>query len=767
MLLSLLLLTTVWSTDIHIHGTVRDSVERIAIGGVSVHVVGTQNGTFTNREGMFHLHNVDTTVQQIEVKLVGYKRKVLRVERSDVLRGADLHIDVLLVRDTVQSQEVIVQDHRSAQTGMSTQNVYTLDQEEIETRRGQTFSELLTVVPGVTLMSTGPSITKPVIHGMSSQRIVVMNAGLAQEGQQWGAEHGPEIDAFTPSTISVLKGPASVVYGMGAMGGVVNVEPRKLPSTSALTGEASLNGFVNAWQGAMAAYVEQGRLFDAPLAIRVQGSIRRAGDARTPEYALTNTGFKEIDGSVSVGYEQDSMGIVATASIVTMTLGIYAGSHIGNARDMLRAIEQGAPDVTYPFSYTIDRPRQEIYHVLTSVRAYMTLPHVGTVKATYGWQQNNRQEYDAHYARTTRPAMELLLNTYTADVSLAHELLSSMQGTVGVNVRRQVNSRGGTVYLIPDYLAWNVGAYLLESYVVEKWTLSAGVRYDVQSLDATLVNRLTRIGTHRVTDYASATASVGALVAVADGITLGANAGLGWRPPAVNELYSNDVHHGVAQYEIGDPNLIPERNTEADLTLTLARNGWNITASAYTNIFQHYIYAMPDPQNPTVTVRGTFPTFRYTQTAATISGADLRASYQCTDVWQVYTTASMVRGTDRNNATPLIYMPADRLRLGVHAHVGDVLGLHDLSADVSVLGVRTQDRYVAGADYAAPPPGYVLADVTLASEVNVGGTALHCSLTCKNLFNVAYRDYLSRYRYFALDAGRDVILRLTIPFGGS
>ncbi|CAN5496721.1 TonB-dependent receptor [soil metagenome] len=767
MLLSLLLLTTVWSTDIHIHGTVRDSVERIAIGGVSVHVVGTLNGTFTNREGMFHLHNVDTTVQQIEVKLVGYKRKVLRVERADVLRGADLHIDVLLVRDTVQSKEVIVQDHRSAQTGMSTQNVYTLDQEEIETRRGQTFSELLTVVPGVTLMSTGPSITKPVIHGMSSQRLVVMNAGLVQEGQQWGAEHGPEIDAFTPSTISVLKGPASVVYGMGAMGGVVNVEPRKLPSTSALTGEATVNGFSNAWQGAMAAYVEQGNLFNAPLAIRAQGSIRRAGDARTPEYALTNTGFKEIDGSVVVGYEQDSMGVVATASIVTSTLGIYSGSHIGNATDMLRVIERGGPDVTYPFSYTIDRPRQEIYHVLTSVRAYMTLPHVGTVKATYGWQQNNRQEFDAHYARTSGPAMELLLNTYTADVSLAHELVPSMQGTVGVNVRRQVNSRGGTVYLIPDYLAWNVGAYLLESYVVEKWTLSAGLRYDAQSLDATLVDRLTRTSAHRATDYASATASVGALVAVADGITVGANAGLGWRPPAVNELYSNDVHHGVAQYEIGDPNLMPERNTEADLTLTLARNGWNIEASVYANIFQHYIYAMPDPQNPTITVRGTFPTFRYTQTAATISGADLRASYQCTDVWQVYTTASVVRGTDRDNSTPLIFMPADRLRLGVHAHVGDVFGLHDLSADVSVLGVRTQDRYVAGADYAAPPPGYVLTDVTLASEVNVGGTALRCSLTCKNLFNVAYRDYLSRYRYFALDAGRDVVLRLTIPFGGS
>lgn len=767
MLLSLLLLTTVWSTNIHIHGTVRDSVERIAIGGASVHVVGTLNGTFTNREGMFHLHNVDTTLQFIEVKLVGYKRKMVRIARADVARGADLHVDVLMARDTVQSQEVIVQDHRSAQTGMSTQNVYTLDQEDIETRRGQTFSEVLTVVPGVTLMSTGPSITKPVIHGMSSQRLVVMNAGLAQEGQQWGGEHGPEIDAFTPSTISVLKGPASVVYGMGAMGGVVNVEPRKLPSTSALTGEATLNGFSNAWQGAMAAYVEQGQLFDAPLAIRAQGSVRRAGDARTPDYALTNTGFKEIDGSMSVGYEQDSIGVVATASIVTSTLGIYSGSHIGNATDMLRVIEQGGPDVTYPFSYTIDRPRQEIYHVLTSVRAYMKLAHVGTVKATYGWQQNNRQEFDAHYARTSGPAMELLLNTYTADVSLAHDLTSSTHGTVGVNVRRQVNSRGGTVYLIPDYLAWNVGAYAFESYVVEEWTLSAGVRYDVQSLDATLVDRLTRVGTQRRTDYGSATASIGALMAVTEGVTLGANVGLGWRPPAVNELYSNDVHHGVAQYEIGNANLMPERNTEADLTLTIARNGWNIDASVYTNIFRHYIYAMPDPENPTVTVRGTFPTFRYTQTAATISGADLRASYQCTDVCQVYTVASIVRGTDRDNASPLIYMPADRMRIGVHAHVGDVLGLHDLSADVSVLGVRTQDRYVAGADYAVPPSGYVLTDVTVASEVNIGGTALHCSLTCKNLFNVSYRDYLSRYRYFALDAGRDVVLRLTIPFGGS
>ncbi|MBS1561513.1 MAG: TonB-dependent receptor [Bacteroidetes bacterium] len=767
MLLSLLLLTTMWSADLHLHGIVRDSVDRTPVSGASVHVIGTLNGTFTNREGMFHLHNVDTSAYELDVKMVGYRRARVRIDRAAMLRGADVHLDVALVRDTVQAHEVVVQDHRSAQTGLATQNVYTLDDEEIENRRGQTFSEVLTVVPGVTLMSTGPSITKPVIHGMSSQRLVVMNAGVAQEGQQWGAEHGPEIDPFTPSTISVVRGPASVVYGMGAMGGVVNVEPRKLPSTSVLRGEASLNGFSNAWQGAMAASVEQGRLFGAPLAIRVQGSVRRAGDARTPDYALTNTGFKEIDGSMSVGYEGDSAGVVATVSLVTSTLGIYSGSHIGNPTDMLRVIERGGPDVTYPFSYTIDAPKQQIYHLLTSVRAYMTLPSVGTLKATYGWQQNNRQEYDAHYAHTTGPAMELLLNTYTGDVSLAHELLPSMQGTVGVNVRRQVNSRGGTVYLIPDYLAWNVGAYLLESYVLRSWTFSAGVRYDAQSLDATLVDRLSGIGTHRETDYASATASAGALLAVADGITLGANVGMGWRPPTVNELYSNDVHHGVAQYEIGDPNLVPERNTEADLTLTLARNGWNVEASVYANAFQHYIYAVPDPDNPTVTVRGTFPTFRYTQNAATIAGADVRASYQCTDVWQVYTTASMVRGTDQDQNVPLIFMPADRMRLGVHAHVGDVIGLHDVSADVSVLGVRTQDRYVAGADYAPPPPGYVLTDVTLASEVNVGGTALHCSLTCKNLFNVAYRDYLSRYRYFALDAGRDVVLRLTIPFGGS
>lgn len=767
MLLSLLLCTTLLSTDVHLHGIVRDSADRSAIGGASVHVVGTLNGTFSNREGIFHLHHVDTTARAIEVKFVGYRRVVLPIDRDAVMRGADLHVDVFLVRESVRAQEVVVRDERTVQTGLATQNTYTLDEEEIEDNRGQTFSDVLTVVPGVTLMSTGPSMTKPVIHGMSSQRLVIMNAGLAQEGQQWGAEHAPEIDAFTPSTISVLKGPASVVYGMGAMGGVVNVQPRALPASATVAGEASLNGFSNSWQGAASAYVEHGSLFSTPLAIRVQGTARRAGDARTPDYALTNTGFSELDGSVSVGYERDSVGIAVTAALVTQTLGIYAGSHIGNPDDMRRVIERGGPDVTYPFSYEIAPPKQELSHILTSVRAYTVLPSVGTLKFTYGWQQNDRKEYDAHFAHTSGPAMELLLTTYSGDVSLSHELTSAMHGSIGVNIRRQVNSRAGTVYLIPDYLAWTVGAYAFEQYVLEKWTLSAGVRYDEQALDATLVDRLTGEGTQRRTTYGRATASAGALVALDDGLTLGTNLSLGWRPPNVNELYSNDVHHGVAQYEVGDPNLRPEQNTEVDATLTYARSAWNLEVSGYANFFDAYIYAKPDPDNPTVTVRGTFPTFRYTQNAATIMGADVRMRYTLTDVWQLYATAAMVRGTDRDNDLPLIYMPADRARIGVHAHVGDVLGLHDLSADVSVVGVRTQDRYVSGQDYAPPPPGYVLTDVTLATEHNVGGTAVHWSLTCRNLFNVAYRDYLSRYRYFALDPGRDVQLRCTIPFGGS
>jgi iron complex outermembrane receptor protein len=246
--------------------------------------------------------------------------------------------------------------------------------------------------------------------------------------------------------------------------------------------------------------------------------------------------------------------------------------------------------------------------------------------------------------------------------------------------------------------------------------------------------------------------------------TVGANVSSGWRAPQVNELYADDVHHGVATYEIGDSLLTEERSTGIDANVRYAARGIEAELTAYGHWFDNYILAMPDPENPTVTYRGTFPTYRFTSLPARILGADLSLRAALTHVVSVYATASLVRGTDLEHDQPLFMMPSDRARVGVHLHMEDVITLHDPFIDVSVLGVREQTRYVPGSDYAPPPPGYVRTDVGVGATMHIADAPATFTISCQNLFNVAYRDYMNRYRYYADDPGRNIIVRFTIPF---
>jgi iron complex outermembrane receptor protein len=400
------------------------------------------------------------------------------------------------------------------------------------------------------------------------------------------------------------------------------------------------------------------------------------------------------------------------------------------------------------------------------------------LRVTYGWQQNNRSEFDAHNTRIIgpdsaarlqralrTPAMNLLLTTYTLDTKLEHALADNVRGTAGISAQRQVNDRSGTVFLVPDYVAWGLGGFAYESLMLDNLTLSAGVRYDVRWLDVSLQRRNTTVREEQQRTFASLTASAGALYAISDEQSIGLNIARAWRPPQVNELYANDVHHGSALYEIGDSTLHEERSIGIDATYTLSVRSVEVEATVYANMFDGYILALPDPTRPTITVRGTFPTFRFTQVPALIAGGDVSLRVNVIDELQAYATASVVRGTDTRAQQPLFLMPSDRARIGVHIHTDDVLALHDAFVDMSVLGVRRQDRYVVGQDYAPPPAGYALLDASLGGMIDLAPSMqMRITLSCNNILNTQYRDYLNRYRYFADDPGRNIILRITTMF---
>ncbi|MBU3740705.1 MAG: TonB-dependent receptor [Candidatus Kapabacteria bacterium] len=778
-LIALLLAVTIAAADTHIHGIVRDSATRQPLAGATVIVEGTSLGAVAARDGVFHLHDVPAGRLRLVVSYVYYVPRTI-----DVVANDDVRIEVLLSQQLAPMREVVVQGVRR-QSATPTQDVVMLTQAEVDEHRGQTFADVLRQVPGITVMQTGPSIAKPMLHGMTGTRLVTLNAGIAQEGQQWGAEHAPEIDPFTPDRIGVVRGPAAVLHGPNSMGGVISVEPRPLTTSTSWMGDVMLQGFMNNRQGAGSIVAERGGLFGTPLSIRMQASGRRAGDARTPDYVLRNSGFAEAAGAVDLGLRLGQWSLTSHARGFATTLGIYEGSHLGNPADLQRAIERGGPATTSAFSYDIGRPRQEISHRLLSVQATGPVSDADRLRFVYGWQQNLRQEFDKHNARIVgrgddlverardsierlsralaTPAMELLLTTYTADLRWERTILDAWQSQTGISGTRQVNDRSGSVFLVPDYLAHGVGAYTLQTLMMGDLMLSGGLRYDVRWLTADITRRGSRDTVQQNRTFANLAGSIGAAWNATQDVRLSVNVGTGWRPPQVNELYANDVHHGVALYEVGDSTLRPERNLAIDAGVDVSVRGLDLQVTAYMHDLDGYIYAVPEPGNPTVTVRGAFPTYRFIQHDAVIGGIDMKATWAVSETWSVLGTLAVVRGQDVERDVPLFMMPADRGRIAVHAHLPDVLGLHDAFVEAGCTGVRRQDRFVSGEDYVDPPAGYALLDLAAGGTIHLGSTDIRLSCTVSNLLDQRYRDYLSRFRYVALDSGRDIVLRLAIP----
>ena len=783
MIATLLLLSAL--ADTHIHGIVRDSATRAPLHGAVVRLDGTKKGAVADRYGAFHFYDLHQDTVRLVVSYIGYATERVVVPLGEGRK--EVRLDIQMRSSSARQQEIQVTDERIAHSALPTQQARVLGSVEIDEHRGQTFADALTQVAGVTVLQTGPSLKKPMINGLTGTRLVLRNNNLVQEGQQWGIEHAPEIDAFSPSRITVVKGPAAVMFGPNAMGGVIDVESRPIRKDPGLHGEATVNLFSNGRQGAVGAFLETAQVAGAPVALRLQGSTRLGGDAEAPDYVLNNTGVRELNASLTVEVGDERLGLSTLASIFSTTLGIFSGAHIGNATDMLRAIQRGHPSSTRPFSYDIGNPRQEITHTMISAKGHAQLSDDERLVLTLGHQVNDRSEFDGHNVRIrgqgtdpviraadslarlqralATPAMNLVLNTSSLDASLEHALSERVRGTVGISSMWQLNERSGSVILIPDYRLWGIGAFAYESIMLDEVTVSAGIRYDVRDLKSRIINRATREATLQDRTWQNVSASLGALWAPVEGLTLTWNAASSWRPPQVNELYSNDVHHGSAYYEIGDSSLASERTLGSDVGLRYEANGLLIESSAFINRIGDYIMALPDPANPTVTIRGTFPTYRFTQMTARLFGGDLSLTVPLHERLNLYGQASFVRGDNLDLNEPLLFIPADRGRIGLHLHADDVGPVHDAYADVSVMGVRRQDRVVPGRDYAEPPAGYLRTDLSVGGVLTLPfGLPARLTLACTNLFNAAYREYLSQYRYFADDLGRNIILRFTTTF---
>ncbi len=733
---------------------------------VTVTIETLQMGQVTDLDGRFTLGPLPEGTFLVNFRYVGYVLERRTVSISD----RSVHLDVTLLPAVIESEGVTVTDVSDARDILtrSQQSVSVLEGKRLDDVRGQTLGETLEKLPGVRSLSTGPSISKPVIRGLHSQRIIILNAGVPLEGQQWGGDHGPEIDPFSQSRIEVIKGAAGVEYGVGALGGAIRLEAPPLPTRPGVSGRLTLNGFSNNLQGAGALALEGGVAGVEGFGWRIQGSFREARDASAPDYVITNSAFRESDGRISLGYLGDRLELKGVFSHYDTELGIYSGSHIGNLSGLLDAIARGRPPQVVRANYAIDAPKQEIRHDLISLQSILHLTSGDRLEIQYGFQNNRRKEFDVPFLRRSevRPGFDMKLQTHTLETRLRFRPRGRLFGTIGLSGMNQANFNIEPGFLIPNFRAVTGSGFARGSFVNEGFSIEAGLRYDYRWMRVFPFDKKKDRFSRRIHRFSNVSGVTGATYRFASSWSISANLGTGWRPPGVNELYSNGLHHGTAQVEIGDASLVGERSLDLNTTLRHADDRLTFELSAFRNRIDNYLYLIPDP-SPTITLRGVFPTFRYQQNDAELTGLDGYLDFKLTPRLLFGGQASVLRADNLVTSEPIFGMPSDRIVIHSQISLPDSRSFQDSFLDIEAQFISKQDRVPANVDYAPPPDGYTIINAQLGAELNVGTAPLRLSLSVRNVFNERYRDFLSRFRYFIDEPGRNIVLRLQIPFGST
>lgn len=728
--------------------------DSMPIDGAIISIDEINTYALTNELGEFKFDNLcaGTYTIHMDMYLGVHKDTVIALKNTTEVK--------FLMEERVYDEIIIEGFRTNNQPEISTSE--TLENEALARVRGSSLGESLTSIPGVSALQTGPTIFKPVIQGMYGNRVLILNNGIRQEGQQWGNEHAPEVDPFIANKITVIKGAQSIRYGSDAIGGVVLLDPEALNTFRGTKAQINLAGFSNNRAGVVSGIVEHGFSHIPGLAVRLQGTLRKGGNSRTPDYWLKNTGFQEKNFSAAAAYQRTHWGLETFYSQFNTELGIFAGSHIGNVTDLITAINSNQPAVTSDFSYSIERPKQVVSHELWKNKAYYNFGRNRWV-VEYARQYNKRQEYDSHKAYNPnlpdQAQLQFELTTHNIQSYVEHTI-GKLRGVAGISYINQKNTYEGR-FFIPNFLSNAIGVYITEAYTFSKKTkIEAGLRYDYKTLQSYYYENGILKTPYRT--FQSPTASLGVSRELGKNYIFLSTVGTAYRPPNVNELYSNGVHHGAAAFEIGNPNLKPEQSVNASVTLNYFFKKCFGYIHAYGYYFNNYIYLKP-VFPATLTIRGAFPTFEYTQVNATYGGFDIAFNDTLTKHIIYSTRLSLVSAYDRTQNDWLISIPPTKWQNGIK-YVFETKGrIAKPYFSIDGIWVAHKSNTPINSDYKAPPPAYFLLQAEVGAYLTIAKQYMLITLTGQNLLNAQYRDYLDRFRYYSDAVGRNIVLRLQIP----
>ena len=583
-------------------------------------------------------------------------------------------------------------------------------------------------LPGLSQISTGAGISKPVIRGLGYNRVVVVDQGIRQEGQQWGDEHGLEVDEEGVHSVEVLKGPASLMYGSDAIAGVMILHPEhpleegtmQVKVGSQYQTNNGLYDYRVGFAGNTKGFVWNWHFLD-----KAAHCYKNKVDGYVP-----GTFFKERDIQGMFGINRGWGHSWLRFSRVSFTPGITEGELVGSNFDGK--------------SYGIVSPFQKVLHY-KAISDNAWYFGDGTLKAVIGYQQNYRREFEEEET----PELAMRLHTVNYDIKYLHSLPHDWKIATGVGGMWQRNINQGEEYLIPDHHLFDIGVFATAEWQYRKWHFSGGARFDNRHLKTT---SLTEEGVLRFEalskNFSGITGSLGVVWNVTDRINLRLNAARGFRAPTVSELSSNGVHEGSIQYELGNAGLKAEKSTQLDLGFDYTSHYVSLQASLFTNWIDDYIFLARLPYET-----DGYRTYQYREGDARLMGGEVSVDVHPINPLHFENAFSYVRGIQLDQpdeAKNLPMMPAPKWTSDIRYEFPNFAKNHCRRTFLA-FGMEynfRQNKFYAVDNTETATPSYALFNLSAGMDLHIfGHNCIELTFSCQNLFDKAYQPHLSRLKY--------------------
>lgn len=718
-----------------ITGKVTDAKTGETLPGATVTIPQLRTTTITDLNGQYHFRSLPAKGKYlVEVRSVGYKAQVKTVDLS-----TQAPVDFALQVSIVEAHEVVITGTPIAgNSKTNSASATTVSREDLLAPASNLVDALAKQVPGVSQITTGPAISKPVIRGLSYNRVVTVSDGVKQEGQQWGDEHGIEIDQYQGDRVEVIRGAASLLYGSDAIGGVINILEPLAPPQGSVKGELLSNYSTNNGLSGSSLMLTGN---DSGFVWRGRASYQNAYSFKTPAGYFPNSGFNQTNLSGMLGLNKSWGYSHLNLSYYKNNIGFYDPTTDANG-NFVR--EDGTPFTNADYkSRSLEYPRQDIRHYKAALNNSFALG-TGSLKVDLGYQKNQRRELD-----DPTPALYFNLNSYSVDAKYYLPENHGWEPVIGLSSSLDHSVNRGTEFLVPNYNMYSTGAFVYAKKTWDKNTFSGGLRYDYISNkgEQFFIDGVQKFAGFE-NKFSNLSYAAGYTHAFSDNLNFKANAGSAFRAPNPAELGSNGVHEGSYRYEIGNPDLRPERSYQADATLEFNSGILNGSFGVYENYIRNYIYASSKAgDNITVTDDNgnstVYAIYHYGQVNANLTGLEGSLTLHPAKFLHLENTFGYTHAQNTSFDKPLPFIPAGSVHNTLRFEP-NIKGLKESFIYAGLDNYFAQNR--VDATFETPTGAYTLINAGIGTTVKLGKQPLKLYVSGQNLADKKYYDALSRYK---------------------